>query len=124
MSAAELVGKDVELLYASGEVRARARVIAYTDQPTYVVEYPNGLRESWRVDLTRYPAVVEVPADALEKLRAAALDWQKNAEHGDMASDVAAFRARVDVIALIDKCRKLERALAEVGERSRRRGGW
>lgn len=54
MSGPELVGHEhVVAKYASGAgIHGRGRVIAYTDEPTYVIEADDGTRFSWLARLT------------------------------------------------------------------------
>jgi len=73
MNGRELIGKQAEMLYAgSDRVRATGRVIAYTDQPTVVIEMPDGTRETWRADMTRVVPGADLPTDPT-------LGWATNA---------------------------------------------
>jgi hypothetical protein len=43
---------EVVARYSTGETHGAGRIVAYYEQPTYVIERPDGTRFSWRADMT------------------------------------------------------------------------
>jgi hypothetical protein len=56
-----MLGRDVEMVYATEGVYGTGKVIGYDAAPTFIVELPNGTRTSWRADLTRLTVPVKLP---------------------------------------------------------------